>query len=95
MWLAVADDTSTAKVYKIGPTHYEADIYAHGHKLDTLTAKGHTAHGENNGLHVTLHVTSCVEDAPQPQPGTGDAKPTPLPGGDHGKNGTAQAAQAE
>ncbi|MEU8691308.1 hypothetical protein [Streptomyces sp. NPDC048665] len=63
----LADDTSTGKVYRLGPHHYEADIYAHGHKLDTLAAKGRAAHGENNGLHVVLKpdgkLVSWVEDA--------------------------------
>ncbi|MEU8967735.1 hypothetical protein AB0D11_00420 [Streptomyces monashensis] len=63
----LADDTSTGKVYKLGPNHYEADIYAHGHKVDTLAAKGRAAHGEDNGLHVVLkpdgRLISWVEDA--------------------------------
>ncbi|EST19942.1 hypothetical protein [Streptomyces roseochromogenus] len=81
----LADDVSTGKVYKLGANHYEADIYAHGVKLDTLVAKGHAAYGENNGLHVALkpdgRLTSWVDDAPQPEPkkNTSDAKPTPLP----------------
>ncbi|AOR36224.1 hypothetical protein BFF78_38850 [Streptomyces fodineus] len=65
----LADDASTAKVYKLGPNHYEADIYADGTKLDTLVAKGRSACGQDNGLHVALQpdgqLTSWVDDAPK------------------------------
>ncbi|SDK52637.1 hypothetical protein [Streptomyces indicus] len=61
----LADNVSTAKVYKVGQNHYEADIFANGAKLDTLVAKGSAAHGQNNGLHVALSpdgkITSYVE----------------------------------
>jgi hypothetical protein len=50
----LADGTSTAKVYKLAAGHYEADIFAGATKIDTLVAEGHTAHGQNNGLHVAL-----------------------------------------
>ncbi|OLZ73581.1 hypothetical protein AV521_05875 [Streptomyces sp. IMTB 2501] len=97
----LADDVSTGKVYKLGANHYEADIYAHGTKLDTLVAKGRAAYGENNGLHVALkpdgRLTSWVDDAPRPEPkrNTSGTKPTPLP--DHGnatddKAGTSDKA---
>ncbi|MGA4850121.1 hypothetical protein ACOBQB_29205 [Streptomyces sp. G5(2025)] len=66
-------DGSLAKVYKLGPHHYQADIIAHGTKLDTLDANGNPARGENNGLHVILNpdgtLKSWVEDAkPKPTP---------------------------
>ncbi|MGW1866188.1 hypothetical protein ACWCPS_11585 [Streptomyces mauvecolor] len=58
-------DGSVAKVYKLGQNHYEAEIWANGSKLDTLVAKGASATGQNNGLHVVLNpdgtVTSWVE----------------------------------
>ncbi|MGW8331303.1 hypothetical protein ACWGLE_25805 [Streptomyces sp. NPDC055897] len=47
-------DGSVAKVYKLGQNHYEAEIWANGSKLDTLVAKGASAVGQNNGLHVVL-----------------------------------------
>ncbi|WP_151478700.1 hypothetical protein [Streptomyces albicerus] len=68
----LADNTSTAKVYKLSAGHYEADVYTGGTKIDTLVAKGSAAYGENNGLHVTLQpdgqLTSWVEDTPAPDP---------------------------
>ncbi|MEU2955516.1 DNA-directed RNA polymerase I subunit RPA34 [Streptomyces xanthochromogenes] len=58
-------DGSVAKVYKLGQNHYEAEIWANGSKLDTLVAKGASATGQNNGLHVVLNpdgtVTSWVD----------------------------------
>ncbi|MFE9122168.1 hypothetical protein [Streptomyces sp. NPDC007172] len=58
-------DGSVAKVYKLGQNHYEAEIWANGSKLDTLVAKGSSAAGQNNGLHVVLSpdgtVTSWVD----------------------------------
>ncbi|MCC5478019.1 hypothetical protein [Streptomyces barringtoniae] len=72
----LADDTSTAKVYRLSAHHYEADVYANGTKYGTLVAKDHAARGQNNGLHVLLQpdgrVTSWVDDAP----GTSAAEPT-------------------
>ncbi|NEB80606.1 hypothetical protein G3I40_36165, partial [Streptomyces sp. SID14478] len=56
----LADGVSIAKVYKVGPSHYQADIYAHGKKLDTLDAHNKTAYGQNNGLHVALKPTGAV-----------------------------------
>ncbi|MBX7469205.1 hypothetical protein K1Y80_24425 [Streptomyces sp. MAG02] len=47
-------DGSVAKIYKLGQNHYEAEIWANGSKLDTLVAKGSSAVGQNNGLHVVL-----------------------------------------
>ncbi|GHE07968.1 hypothetical protein [Streptomyces alanosinicus] len=94
----LADDVSTGKVYKLGANHYEADIYAHGHKLDTLVAKGRAAYGENNGLHVALkpdgRLTSWVEDAPRPEPKktTSAAKPAPLPDNGNDKADTSEKA---
>ena len=68
----LADDTSIAKVYRLGPHHYEADIYGHSSKLGTVVAKGRAAYGQNNGLHVVLQpdgrLTSWVDDAPNPAP---------------------------
>ncbi|WP_167158745.1 hypothetical protein [Streptomyces sp. MBT27] len=58
-------DGSVAKIYKLGQNHYEAEIWANGSKLDTLVAKGASATGQNNGLHVVLNpdgtVTSWVD----------------------------------
>ncbi|MFG2990947.1 hypothetical protein ACGFZK_16955 [Streptomyces sp. NPDC048257] len=72
-------DGSVAKVYKIGRSHFEADILAGSTKLDTLVSKGGAAaYGQNNGLHVVLQpngtVTSWMEGAPKPEP-----KPKPKP----------------
>ncbi|MFD9373908.1 hypothetical protein ACFWA6_40275 [Streptomyces sp. NPDC060020] len=66
-------DGSVAKVYKIGDSHFEADILAGSTKLDTLVSKGGAAaYGQNNGLHVVLQpngtVTSWMEGAPKPKP---------------------------
>ncbi|MEV5978690.1 hypothetical protein [Streptomyces sp. NPDC052114] len=67
-------DGSTAKIYKLGPNHYQADIIAKGVKLDTLDANGRSASGQNNGLHVTLNpdgtIKSWVEGTPKPKPDT-------------------------
>ncbi|QEV19174.1 hypothetical protein [Streptomyces alboniger] len=78
-------DGSLAKIYKLGPHHYQADVFAHGSKLDTLDANGKAAYGQNNGLHVVLNpdgtVRSWVEgknhhNGTKPQP----AKPRPANG---------------
>ncbi|MBT2541806.1 hypothetical protein J7E99_14110 [Streptomyces sp. ISL-44] len=66
-------DGSTAKVYKIGDNHFEADIFAGSTKLDTLVSKGGAAaYGQNNGLHVVLQpngtVTSWIDGGQQPKP---------------------------
>ncbi|MFE0174741.1 hypothetical protein ACFWZ2_20695, partial [Streptomyces sp. NPDC059002] len=67
-------DGSIAKIYKLGPNHYQADIFAKGVKLDTLDANGKAAHGQNNGLHVTLNpdgtIKSWVEGGHKPKPDT-------------------------
>ncbi|WP_328789492.1 MULTISPECIES: hypothetical protein [unclassified Streptomyces] len=65
-------DGSVAKVYKIGDSHYEADVFAGATKLDTLVSKaGAASYGQNNGLHVVLRpngtVTSWMAGAPEPQ----------------------------
>ncbi|MEU7578483.1 hypothetical protein AB0B50_12840 [Streptomyces sp. NPDC041068] len=64
-------DGSTAKIYKLGPNHYQADIIANGVKLDTLDANGKSASGQNNGLHVTLNpdgtIKSWVEGGTKPK----------------------------
>ncbi|WP_314242806.1 hypothetical protein [Streptomyces sp. DSM 40907] len=70
-------DGTVAKVYKIGGSHFEADILAGSTKLDTLVGKsGAASYGQNNGLHVVLQpngtVTSWMDGAPKPQ-----AKPQP------------------
>lgn len=50
----LADGKTRAKLYRLTDHHYEADIHAGTARLDTLVANGHAAHGENNGLHVSL-----------------------------------------
>ncbi|MGW1894494.1 hypothetical protein ACWCP6_30260 [Streptomyces sp. NPDC002004] len=71
-------DSSTAKIYRLGPHSYRADVYANGTRLDSLVARGRSAYGENNGLHIALHpdgsISSWVEGrfTPKPQP-----KPVP------------------
>ncbi len=72
-------DGSVAKVYRVGRSHFEADIYAAGTKLDTLVSRGSAAaYGQSNGLHVVLQpngtVTSWLDGAPKPAP-----KPKPQP----------------
>ncbi|MFJ8011743.1 hypothetical protein [Streptomyces sp. NPDC096339] len=67
-------DGSIAKIYKISDSHFEADIFSGGTKLDTLVGKdGAATYGQSNGLHVVLHpngtVTSWVEGAEKPKPG--------------------------
>ncbi|MFF4420413.1 hypothetical protein ACFY04_06440 [Streptomyces sp. NPDC001549] len=66
-------DGTVAKVYRIGGSHFEADVFAGSTKLDTLVSKGGAAsYGQNNGLHAVLQpngtVTSWMDGAPQPQP---------------------------
>ncbi|MFJ7155315.1 hypothetical protein ACIQUQ_10270 [Streptomyces sp. NPDC101118] len=65
-------DGSVAKVYKIGPNHFEAVISANGVTIDTLVSKdGRPSYGQNNGLHVVLQpngtVTSWVEGGKKQQ----------------------------
>lgn len=66
--VTLADGATTAKLHRVTAGHYEADILADGVRLDTLVADGHAAHGENNGLHVTLQpdgrLTSSVDETP-------------------------------
>ncbi|MFC7304836.1 hypothetical protein ACFQVC_11465 [Streptomyces monticola] len=57
----LADKASTAKIYKLGQNHYEADIFANGAKLDTLVANGKAAYGQNNGLHVALQPDGQIK----------------------------------
>ncbi|MBW5425402.1 hypothetical protein GKQ77_28225 [Streptomyces sp. BG9H] len=54
-------DGSVAKIYKLGPHHYQADIFAHGSRLDTLDANGKAAYGQNNGLHVVLNPDGTIK----------------------------------
>ncbi|MGW3322709.1 hypothetical protein [Streptomyces virginiae] len=66
-------DGSVAKVYKIGDSHFEADIFAGSTKLDRLVSKGGAAsYGQNDGLRVVLQpngtVTSWMDGASKPQP---------------------------
>ncbi|WP_338698540.1 hypothetical protein V2W30_20575 [Streptomyces sp. Q6] len=58
--VGLADGVSTAKVYKLDTCHYQADVYAHGKKLDTLDAHDRTAYGQHNGLHVALKSNGTV-----------------------------------
>ncbi|MCX4800205.1 hypothetical protein OG594_00680 [Streptomyces sp. NBC_01214] len=65
-------DGSVAKVYKIGDSHFEADVFAGATKLDTLVSRaGAASYGQNDGLHVVLRpngtVTSWMAGAPKPQ----------------------------
>lgn len=68
-------DGSTAKVYKLGKNKMQAEIWAKGSKLGTLTANGKNAYANHNGLRVKLTckgtVTSWMDSAkpkPKPQP---------------------------
>ncbi|MGW2586408.1 hypothetical protein ACWCYZ_34740 [Streptomyces virginiae] len=66
-------DGSVAKVYKIGDSHFEADLFAGSTKLDRLVSKGGAAsYGQNDGLHVVLQpngtVTSWMDGASKPKP---------------------------
>ncbi|QEU93026.1 hypothetical protein [Streptomyces kanamyceticus] len=72
-------DGSLAKIYKIGPNHYQADIYAHGAKLDTLDANGRSASGQNNGLHVTLNPDGTIKSWVEGKTHHDGTKPTPKP----------------
>ncbi|MEV0317371.1 hypothetical protein ACIBKX_22835 [Streptomyces sp. NPDC050658] len=83
-------DGSTAKIYKLGKNHYQADIYAKGTKLDTLDANGKSATGQNNGLYVVLNpdgtIKSWVENGTKPAPNststsTSTTKPQTVPKG--------------
>ncbi|MFF4386346.1 hypothetical protein ACFY0G_06025 [Streptomyces sp. NPDC001552] len=80
-------DGSVAKVYKIGDSHYEADVFAGATKLDTLVSKAGAAssYGQNNGLHVVLRpngtVTSWMAGAPKPQIGKGSSVRIAMPDG--------------
>ncbi|MFG3285462.1 hypothetical protein [Streptomyces sp. NPDC048111] len=71
-------DGSVAKVYRLGQNHYEAEIWADGAKLDTLVAKGASATGQNNGLHVVLNpdgtVTSWIDGGKKDDKKDGEKK---------------------
>ncbi|WP_030647906.1 MULTISPECIES: hypothetical protein [Streptomyces] len=87
-------DGSVAKVYRVGRSHFEADIYAAGTKLDTLVSRGSAAaYGQSNGLHVVLQpngtVTSWLDGAPKPAP---KPKPQPKPQPDVRKHGKAESS---
>lgn len=104
-------DGSLAKIYKLGPNHYQADIYAHGAKLDTLDANGKSASGQNNGLHVTLNpdgtIKSWVEGKthhnghngttpqPKPQPKKDSHQVVPKGGVKAGAEGVTPAGSSE
>ncbi|MFE7271963.1 hypothetical protein [Streptomyces sp. NPDC057623] len=67
--VTLADGATKAKLYRVAPDRYEADILADGVHLDTLVTDGHrAARGENNGLHVVLRpdgrLTSWFDAAP-------------------------------
>ncbi|MFJ7064009.1 hypothetical protein [Streptomyces sp. NPDC101115] len=77
-------DGSVAKVYMTTPQDYQAEIWAGGTLLDTLTTSGQPAYGENNGLHVVLNpdgtVRSWTDEVPTPKPvPKPDPKPVPKP----------------
>ncbi|OLZ66523.1 hypothetical protein AVW11_15530 [Streptomyces amritsarensis] len=66
-------DGSVAKVYTLGRSHFEADIFAGPTRLDTLVSRGAAAsYGRSNGLHVVLQpngtVASWLDGGPQPKP---------------------------
>ncbi|MFF8263557.1 hypothetical protein [Streptomyces virginiae] len=66
-------DGSGAKVYKIGRSHFEADVLSGSGRLDTLVGKGGAAaYGRSNGLHVVLQpngtVTSWLDGTAKPKP---------------------------
>lgn len=79
----LADGASTAKVYKLTPNHYKADVFAGGTKVDALVAKGRAAYGQSNGVHVALqsdgNLTSWVDEDPPPTPEPDDSdQPDPV-----------------
>ncbi|RFU87578.1 hypothetical protein DY218_06390 [Streptomyces triticagri] len=80
------EDGSAAKVYRLGASHFQADIHGSA-KIGTLDADGRAAYGQNNGLHIALQpdgsLTSWNEDAGSPAP---EAPDTPT--GDTGQVGT-------
>ncbi|MFG2618884.1 hypothetical protein ACGFXC_14870 [Streptomyces sp. NPDC048507] len=54
-------DGSVAKVYKVRPGQYEAELRDAGTTLDTLVSKGgKAAYGQHDGLHVVLHADGTV-----------------------------------
>ncbi|MGW7078824.1 hypothetical protein [Streptomyces sp. NPDC054866] len=103
-------DGSTAKIYKLGQHHYQADIYAKGVKIDTLDANGKSATGQNNGLYVVLNpdgtIKSWVEGKtsptekpkPKPQPqhksGSGSSTVVPKGGVKAGADGMSPAGES-
>ncbi|MFJ9940730.1 hypothetical protein [Streptomyces erythrochromogenes] len=79
-------DGSVAKVYRIGKSHFEADVFAGSTKLDTLVSRGGAAsYGRSNGLHVVLQpngtVTSWLDGAPKPKPEAESSVRIAVPGG--------------
>ncbi|MFI6878459.1 hypothetical protein ACIBL6_34000 [Streptomyces sp. NPDC050400] len=88
----LADGVSVAKVYKLDTCHYQADVYAHGQRIDTLDANNRTAYGQNNGLHVALkpngNVTSWLDAAHKKTQHTKPAPQTHSGSGTGGNTGT-------
>ncbi|MGZ9932321.1 hypothetical protein ACXNSR_20900 [Streptomyces sp. NC-S4] len=79
-------DGSVAKVYKVGKSHFEADVLAGSTKLDTLVGKdGAASYGQSNGLRVVLRpngtVTSWMVGAPKPQTGKESSVRIAMPDG--------------
>ncbi|MFC7305792.1 hypothetical protein ACFQVC_16385 [Streptomyces monticola] len=69
------EDGSVAKVYKVSADRVEAEIWADGSKLDTLVSEGgKPAHGENNGLHITVSPDATVKSWTDGGKGTGKGK---------------------
>ncbi|MDG4861271.1 hypothetical protein P8605_24365, partial [Streptomyces sp. T-3] len=71
----LADKVSTAKVFQAGPSHFEAEIYANGAKLDTLVANGKAAYGQNNGLHIALQPDGQIKSWVEGAKGKDEKKP--------------------
>ncbi|WKV72832.1 hypothetical protein AW27_015605 [Streptomyces sp. PCS3-D2] len=72
-------DGSVAKVYRIGTSHFEADVFAGSARPDTLVSRAEPAsYGRSDGLHVVLRpdgtVTSWLDGEPTPK-----ATPQPKP----------------
>lgn len=79
-------DGSVAKVYKVGKSHFEADVLAGSTKLDTLVGKdGAASYGQSNGLRVVLRpngtVTSWMVGAPKQQTGKESSVRIAMPDG--------------
>ncbi|MFE3627773.1 hypothetical protein [Streptomyces goshikiensis] len=76
-------DGAVAKVYKTGPNHFEADIFAGSTKLDTLVSRGGgVAYGRSDGLRVVLQpnggVTSWMEGGEKSRPKPKAVAPAPV-----------------